>query len=63
MGTTLVRALEGAARERWVTELHLGTATNQPEAVAFYEALGYERTHTETQPGWSWTLAFYRRHL
>jgi ribosomal protein S18 acetylase RimI-like enzyme len=58
-----MRALEGAARDRGVTELHLDTATNQPEAVAFYEALDYERTHTETQPGWTWTLAFYRRHL
>lgn len=54
VGTLLMRALEAAAAEAGRRELHLDTATNQPEAVAFYEALGYERTATETHPTWTW---------
>lgn len=63
VGTLLMRALEDEAIATGVRELHLDTATNQPEALAFYEALGYERTGTETRPGWTWTLVYLRRHL
>ncbi len=61
VGTLLMQSLEAAAAARGLRELHLDTASNQPEAVAFYGALGYERTGTETRPEWSWTLVFFRR--
>ncbi len=63
VGTRLMRALEDAAADAGVRELHLDTATNQPEALAFYEALGYERTGTETRPEWTWTLVYLRRRI
>lgn len=39
----------------------LDTADNQPEAIAFYEALGYRRTGTDHRHGWSWTLIFFEK--
>jgi ribosomal protein S18 acetylase RimI-like enzyme len=63
VGRTLMRALEARAADLGIRELHLDTATNQPEAVAFYNGIGYERTGQETRPEWSWTLVYFAKHL
>jgi hypothetical protein len=34
----------------------LDTATNQPEAMAFYEGIGYAEVAREGRPEWHWTL-------
>jgi hypothetical protein len=51
-----------AARAGFVLA-HLDTATNQPEAVAFYRALGYHEDGAETRPEWSWTLVYFSKPL
>jgi hypothetical protein len=56
-------SLEDRARQLGIGRLHLDTATNQPEAVAFYHALGYQEVGTEHQAGWSWTLVYFAKHL
>ncbi len=33
--------------------MFLDTATNQPEAIAFYLSLGYREVRRHTQPEWS----------
>jgi ribosomal protein S18 acetylase RimI-like enzyme len=58
-----VRALERRAVELGFAEVHLDTATNQPEAVAFYEALGYRRVGEETRPEWAWTLVYFTKQV
>lgn len=63
VGSALMDALEDEARRSGATELVLDTATNQPDAVAFYEALGYQPTGTESQPGWTWTLVYFKKVL
>ncbi len=62
-GRLLVSALEEAASELGFHQLHLDTASNQPEAVAFYRSLGYEEIGRETRPGWSWTLVYFMKRL
>jgi ribosomal protein S18 acetylase RimI-like enzyme len=52
-------ALEQRAERLGIRALHLDTATNQPEAMAFYRSLGYR----EHRPGWSWTLVYYAKVL
>jgi ribosomal protein S18 acetylase RimI-like enzyme len=63
IGRLVVGALERRAVELGFEEVHLDTATNQPEAVAFYEALGYSRTGEETRPEWAWTLVYFTKLL
>jgi len=63
IGRQLMQALEHRAVELGFDELHLDTATNQPEAVAFYEGLGYRRVGEETRPEWSWTLVYFTKQL
>ena len=63
IGRLLVAALERRAIELGFEEVHLDTATNQPEAIAFYEALGYSRAGEETRPEWTWTLAYFTKRL
>ncbi|HLL65362.1 MAG TPA: GNAT family N-acetyltransferase [Micromonosporaceae bacterium] len=63
VGRALMDALEARAAELGITELHLDTATNQPEAMAFYASLGYREVGREHQPGWTWTLAYFRKHV
>jgi hypothetical protein len=41
----------------------LDTATNQPEAMAFYQGLGYREVGRERQPSWTWTLVYYAKNL
>jgi ribosomal protein S18 acetylase RimI-like enzyme len=56
-------ALETRGAELGFREAWLDTATNQPEAMAFYEGLGYRETGRETRPGWTWTLVYYLKEL
>ncbi|WP_436533837.1 GNAT family N-acetyltransferase [Actinoplanes sp. HUAS TT8] len=63
VGRALMAELERRAVAAGLRALHLDTATNQPEAMAFYEALGFVEVGREHQPGWSWTLAFYVKAL
>jgi hypothetical protein len=50
--------LESRPRECGLTAMFLDTATNQPEAMAFYRALGYREIGWQTRPDWSWTLVY-----
>ncbi|WP_433293564.1 GNAT family N-acetyltransferase [Actinoplanes sp. CA-030573] len=63
VGRALMSELERRAAAAGRTSAHLDTATNQPEAMAFYEALGYRETGREHRPGWTWTLVYYVKSL
>ncbi|WP_018348054.1 GNAT family N-acetyltransferase [Longispora albida] len=63
VGRAVMAGLESRAAELGLTEMYLDTATNQPEAVAFYRGLGYEELGTETRPEWTWTLVYFRKVL
>lgn len=41
----------------------LDTSTAQPEAIAFYRALGYAESGRETRPDWHWTLVYFSKDL
>jgi len=58
MATLESRAVACGFREAW-----LDTATNQPEAMAFYESLGYAEVGRESRPEWHWTLVYYLKLL
>jgi ribosomal protein S18 acetylase RimI-like enzyme len=53
--------LESRAREWGFTEMSLDTATNQPEAIAFYWSLGYHEVRRETHA--QWTLVYFIKPL
>jgi ribosomal protein S18 acetylase RimI-like enzyme len=63
VGRALMTALEARAAQLRLVEMHLDTATNQPEAMAFYRRLGYREVGREHQPGWSWTLVYLVKSL
>ena len=63
IGRALMKELEDRARSRGFFEFNLDTATNQPEAVAFYRALGYVEVGRESRPEWSWTLVYFTKQL
>jgi ribosomal protein S18 acetylase RimI-like enzyme len=63
VGRALMATLEQRAGELGVRELHLDTATNQPEAMAFYRSLDYQEVGREQRPGWSWILVYYAKRL
>jgi ribosomal protein S18 acetylase RimI-like enzyme len=63
VGRQVMRELETRAVALGLTELHLDTADNQPDALAFYRALGYQEIGRTTQPGWSWTLVYFVKRL
>jgi len=63
VGRALMLALEQRARELGIRQMWLDTAINQPEAMAFYHNLGYQEVRREHQPGWTWTLVYYRKQL
>jgi ribosomal protein S18 acetylase RimI-like enzyme len=63
VGRSLMLGLEDAARRLGFQELHLDTAANQPEAVAFYRGLGYHEDGRETRPDWTWTLVYFVKQL
>ncbi len=56
-------ALEQRAAELGYAQMFLDTAENQPEALAFYRALGYRESGRATQPGWIWTLVYFVKDL
>jgi ribosomal protein S18 acetylase RimI-like enzyme len=63
IGRALMSELERCAVAGGLRSLHLDTATNQPEAMAFYRALGYREVGRERQPDWTWTLVYYVKSL
>jgi len=52
---------EARAVDLGFEELHLDTARNQPEAMAFYEALGHRCVGEDTRPEWTWALAYFTK--
>lgn len=56
-------ALERRAAGLGMRQMCLDTATNQPEAVAFYRSLGYQEVGRVRQPDWSWTLVYFVKSL
>ena len=63
IGRALMEHLEDRAAVSGFREMFLDTATNMPEAMAFYRALGYQEAGRETRPDWSWTLVYYTKQL
>jgi ribosomal protein S18 acetylase RimI-like enzyme len=63
IGRALMAELEHRAAQRGLRAMRLDTATNQPEAMAFYLALGYREVARERRPGWTWTLVYYTKTL
>jgi ribosomal protein S18 acetylase RimI-like enzyme len=63
LGRAIMNALEATAFARGYREAWLDTATNQPEAMAFYRSLGYQETSRESRSDWRWTLVIYRKDL
>ncbi|WP_203917771.1 GNAT family N-acetyltransferase [Rugosimonospora africana] len=63
IGRALMTGLERRAVELGMRGTHLDTATNQPEAMAFYESLGYREIGREHRPEWTWTLVYYAKTL
>lgn len=63
VGRQLMGAIENAARQAGLSEMFLDTALNQPDAVAFYQGLGYQELGRRTEPDWSWTLVYFGKHL
>jgi ribosomal protein S18 acetylase RimI-like enzyme len=63
LGTAVLRRLEADALAHGYREAWLDTATNQPEAMAFYSSTGYHEIGRETRPEWNWTLVYYLKHL
>lgn len=63
LGRRLMTAIEADAVARGFREAWLDTATNQPEAMAFYEGLGYQQAGSEWRANWHWTLVYYRKDL
>jgi len=63
IGQALMRSLEERAAQLGFREAHLNTATNQPEAMAFYQSMGYQEIGREHQLSWTWTLVHYTKIL
>lgn len=63
IGRALMTELERRAAGAGLRSMHLDTATNQPEAMAFYQGLGFRETGREHRPGWTWTLVYYVKPL
>jgi ribosomal protein S18 acetylase RimI-like enzyme len=63
IGRALMAELERRAASDGLRSTHLDTATNQPDAMAFYQGLGYREVGRERRPGWTWTLVYYVKDL
>jgi ribosomal protein S18 acetylase RimI-like enzyme len=63
LGAAIMNELETRAAARGYRQAWLDTATNQPEAMAFYRSVGYREIGRETRPEWRWTLVFYLKDL
>lgn len=63
VGRRLMDGLESAARRRGLTDLLLDVGDHQPEALAFYRALGWSETWREAGPEWHWQTVWFHRSL
>lgn len=63
VGRRLMQSLETSARHRGLTDLLLDVGDHQPEALAFYRALGWSETWRETGPEWHWQTVWHHRSL
>jgi ribosomal protein S18 acetylase RimI-like enzyme len=63
IGRMLMARIEERAFELGYGAITLDTATNQPEAVAFYEGLGYRELRRESRREWTWTLVYFEKVL
>lgn len=63
IGRALMAEIEARAVAGGFAEAFLDTATNQPEAVAFYRGLGYAEVGRETRSEWAWTLVYFAKRL
>jgi ribosomal protein S18 acetylase RimI-like enzyme len=61
VGRSLMSALETRAVELGFDELDLDTTVEQPEAIAFYRALGYSEIGRQAFPAWE--LVYFRKQL
>jgi len=63
VGSALMEAVQAAARRRGLTDLLLDVGDHQPEALAFYRALGWSETWREAGPEWHWQTVWFHRSL
>lgn len=63
VGAAVMTELENRARALGFLEMHLDTATNQPEAIAFYDGMGCQRVGRESRPEWEWTLIYFTKRV
>lgn len=63
LGSAIMTRLETDAAARGYRQAWLDTATNQPEAMAFYRGIGYREIGREKRPEWDWTLVYYLKDL
>jgi ribosomal protein S18 acetylase RimI-like enzyme len=61
VGRAIMTALEQRAAELGLCELHLDTTVGQPEALAFYSALGYQEVGRQRFPHWE--LVFFAKRI
>lgn len=61
LGRAVMSALEQRAVELGLQEMHLDTTVSQPEALAFYRALGYKEIGREKFPAWE--LVFFTKRV
>jgi hypothetical protein len=55
-----MEGLEESARDLGLVTLRLATGDRQPEAVALYDASGWERTRVDVYEGAAETVCVYR---
>lgn len=63
IGGLLMAGLEEAARRDDLTDLLLDVGDHQPEALAFYRALGWSETWRQSGPEWHWQTVWFHRSL
>jgi ribosomal protein S18 acetylase RimI-like enzyme len=63
LGSAIMTRLETDAAALGYGQAWLDTATNQPDAMAFYRSIGYREIGRRTRPEWTWTLVYYVKDL